>query len=148
MRSDLDDALARETTGLLLGQQAAYMNLLESLEQEPAAVAVDTERLRLLAASAGRILAPLRNQSTALAGLSRRLDRPDCAGPRAEAARQLLAEVGARASAAKIRLDNLIGALRADQNRTLERVNALDRDTPSAYQEPSPGRPMFVDRTG
>ena len=57
MRSDLDDARARETTALLLGQQAAYTKLLESLEQEPAAaVALDTERLRLLAASAGRIL--------------------------------------------------------------------------------------------
>jgi hypothetical protein len=129
--------------------RAAYAELLEGLQAEESPRApIEPDQLEQLAASTGRLLQPLAEQSAALSALAGRLRRPACVGPRADATRSLLAEVGAQAAAAGARIDRLIATLHADQRRTLEEVNALERGTPAAYQAPATGSPLLVDRIG
>lgn len=148
-RTDLDQSVNAEATDLLLAQRAAYSTLLDALGDarvDPGSA--DLDGLRELVAISGRLLTPLSTQSTALSSISRRLRQPDCEGPRANAARRLLSDVGSQASEARSRLDELVATLRKGQQRILEEIKALEQDTPTAYHHPPTGPALLVDRTG
>jgi hypothetical protein len=146
-RGDLDESAAREAVALLDAHHAAYSALLLELNECPL-VPADPDRLRELTIATGRILHPLRSRTEALAALAGRLRRPGCVGPRADAARNRFNEVGAQVAEAGACLDRAIGALRADQGRTLEEVAELSRTTPIPYQTATFGSALLVDRTG
>jgi hypothetical protein len=146
---DLEESVAREATGLLIRQGAAYAELLGKLQvEESAEPSVEPDRIQHLATITGRLLHPLAEQTAALSALASRLRRPGCAGPRTDATRSLFVGVAAQVAEAGARFDRLIVTLRADQRRTLAEVNTLERDTPPAYQSPATGSALLVDRTG
>ncbi len=147
-QTDLDESAARQATDLLLGQRAVYEEVLLELQGAETQPAVEPDRLREMAATAGRALQPLMRQTAALSALAARLRRPGCAGPRVDAARTLLAEVGTHAAETGARFDHLISVLRADQSRTLAEINDLERATPAAYHLPAAGPAILVDLTG
>jgi hypothetical protein len=146
-RVDLDESASRDAATLLAGQRAAYSALLLELEAH-APVQTNLDELRELTIATSRILHPLAGQREALTALAGRLRRPGCSGPRADATRVLFDEVGKQASSAGARLEQLIGALREDQGKTLADIKDLGRGTPSPYQGHSVGTAALVDRTG
>lgn len=147
--ADLEESFARRATGYLAAQREVYAQVIDTLgEEREAQAASESGRLQSLVIAAGALLRPLADQAPDLSALVSRLRKTTCAGPRVESARGLLREVGMLAAEAHRSVELLLDDLRAEQARTLEEINELDRATPTAYLTGAASPALLLDRTG
>ena len=147
--ADLEESFARRAAGFLAAQKEAYDRLIETLERNGEAPAAgEPDRLQSLVTVTGVLLRPLAGQTAHLSALASRLRRADCAGPRADAARTLLRDVGRRAAEAHGKMEQLLGEVRNQQSRIRDEINQLDRATPAAYQAGGHAPALMLDRSG